>query len=271
MTRLRYDAVDHFLSAAHRLHANTQPHIPHPNPDTAPPTMAQHESHVEKSHLPHEVSSGPFKLRRHLPSPSFPLSRGTLDSARVRRARRVSRAHNPVDDRFLTRWIRVARRIPSSSLADTRARRRPEREAATTLTRQPRFFVQQQVHHDYTWLVENTAKSHTLKEIIKHFKCTEQGAKNAMSRRGISECKDWIHDKNAGWKTRDAANQVKITKEFPVSGIVGKRVFDDGNVQYKVLWKGHGDEQTTWEPVSHLHHCQQAVTEYEKEHQECCC
>ena len=66
MTRLRYDAVDHFLSAAHRLHANTQPHIPHPNPDTAPTTMAQHESHVEKSHLPHEVSSGPFKLRRHL-------------------------------------------------------------------------------------------------------------------------------------------------------------------------------------------------------------
>ena len=46
------------------------------------------------------------------------------------------------------------------------------------------------MHHDYTWLVENTAKSHTLKEIIKHFKCTEQGAKKAMSRRGISECKD---------------------------------------------------------------------------------
>ena len=66
MTRLCYDAVDHFLSAAHRLHANTQPHIPHPNPDTAPTTMAQHESHEEKSHLPHEVSSGPFKLRRHL-------------------------------------------------------------------------------------------------------------------------------------------------------------------------------------------------------------
>lgn len=126
-----------------------------------------------------------------------------------------------------------------------------------------------QVHHDYTWLVESTAKSHTLKEIIRHFKCTEQGAKNAMSRRGITECKDWIHDKNAGWKTREAANQVKITKEYPVSAIVGKRVFDDGAVQYKVLWQGHGDEQTTWEPVSHLHHCQHAVAEYEKEHQAC--
>ena len=117
--------------------------------------------------------------------------------------------------------------------------------------------------------MESTAKSHTLKEIIRHFKCTEQGAKNAMSRRGITECKDWIHDKNAGWKTHEAANQVKITKEYPVSAIVGKRVFDDGAVQYKVLWQGHGDEQTTWEPVSHLHHCQQAVAEYEKEHQAC--
>ena len=72
MTRLRYDAVDHFLSAAHRLHANTQPHIPNPNPDTAPPTMAQHESHVEKSHLPHEVSSGPFKRAATFQALPFP-------------------------------------------------------------------------------------------------------------------------------------------------------------------------------------------------------
>ena len=33
------------------------------------------------------------------------------------------------------------------------------------------------------------------------FKCTEQGAKSAMSRRGITECLDWVHEGNA-WKAK---------------------------------------------------------------------
>ena len=39
------------------------------------------------------------------------------------------------------------------------------------------------------WLTKATAKSHTLREIVKQFNCSEQGAKNALTRRGITECK----------------------------------------------------------------------------------
>jgi hypothetical protein len=39
------------------------------------------------------------------------------------------------------------------------------------------------------WLTKQTAKSHTLREIVMQFKCSEQGAKNALTRRGITECK----------------------------------------------------------------------------------
>ena len=39
------------------------------------------------------------------------------------------------------------------------------------------------------WLTKQTAKTHTLREIVKQFNCTEQGAKNALTRRGMTECK----------------------------------------------------------------------------------
>ena len=143
MTRLCYDAVDHFLSAAHRLHANTQPHIPHPNPDTAPTTMAQHESHVEKSHMPHEVSA---VTARRLSKPfegSLPLSRNPRARQRYD-ARRVSGAHAPVEDRIFARRICVDRRRPSSWLAPASARRRPgkrshDSDSATPLRNTDRF------------------------------------------------------------------------------------------------------------------------------------
>ena len=39
------------------------------------------------------------------------------------------------------------------------------------------------------WLTKETAATHTLTEIVQQCHCTEQGAKNMMSRRGIAECK----------------------------------------------------------------------------------
>ena len=39
------------------------------------------------------------------------------------------------------------------------------------------------------WLTKETAASHALKEIVKQFNCSEQGAKSALTRRGIAECK----------------------------------------------------------------------------------
>ena len=119
------------------------------------------------------------------------------------------------------------------------------------------------------WLTQQTAKSHTLKEIVKQFQCTEQGAKNALTRRGISECKDWLHEGNQ-WKPKAEAPKRKAPpKEHEVEAVVGKRVFEGGGVQYKIKWKGLDDDHATWEPSAHLQHAQQAVAEYEATHKEC--
>jgi hypothetical protein len=32
-----------------------------------------------------------------------------------------------------------------------------------------------------------------------------------------------------------------------------------------VLWKGYPREQATWEPITNLEHCKQAITEFENE------
>ena len=75
MTRLLYNSADHLLSARHRQYAEplpTNPQTQHIHPHDA---MAQHESHVEKSHMPHEVSA---VTARRLSKPfegSLPLSR----------------------------------------------------------------------------------------------------------------------------------------------------------------------------------------------------
>lgn len=103
---------------------------------------------------------------------------------------------------------------------------------------------------------------------MNQFKCTEQGAKNAMSRRGITECLDWVHEGNA-WKAKTKAATKKAAREHEVEAVVGKRVFDNGAVQYKIKWKDFDDDHATWEPTTHLQHAQQAVAEYEEAHREC--
>jgi hypothetical protein len=83
------------------------------------------------------------------------------------------------------------------------------------------------------WLSAETARSHALHEICKQFNCTEQGAKNAMSRREIPECKDWHHH-NGTWKQKETpGGSVKMPAGHPISKIVGKRSFPDGTIQYK--------------------------------------
>ena len=44
-----------------------------------------------------------------------------------------------------------------------------------------------------------------LAKIVKHFHSTEQGAKAALTRKGISETKDMIHDSKKGWMEKGAA------------------------------------------------------------------
>ena len=101
---------------------------------------------------------------------------------------------------------------------------------------------------------------------MTQFKCTEQGAKSAMSRRGITECLDWVHEGNVEGQDQvcDEGSQGARGR-----GCRGKRVFESGAVQYKIKWKEFDDEHATWEPTTHLQHAQQAVAEYEDAHREC--
>ena len=144
MTRLLYNSADHLLSARHRQYAEPNPPDPQaPKPHHPDDAMAQHESHVEKSHMPHEVSA---VTARRLSKPfegSLPLSRNPRARQRYD-ARRVSGAHAPVEDRIFARRICVDRRRPSSWLAPASARRRPgkrshDSDSATPLRNTDRF------------------------------------------------------------------------------------------------------------------------------------
>ena len=124
------------------------------------------------------------------------------------------------------------------------------------------------LHHDYTWLTKESAKSHTMLEICRHFKCTEQGAKAAMHRRGITHCKDAEFRGNAWHTTVTASRKSASTREgeFEVDSIVGKRSLQNGKTEYLVQWKGLGDEQCTWEPAENMTHCKASMNKYEQEH-----
>lgn len=130
---------------------------------------------------------------------------------------------------------------------------------------------QEPLNHDLTfppllrsWLTAKTAANHTLHEICKTFGCTEQGAKNAMSRRSITHCADWTHKDGPTWEKKEVKK--RPAPEHPIDFLVGKRVFDDGVVQYKVKWSNLDEDQATWEPIPHLTHAKQAISEYEESH-----
>lgn len=119
--------------------------------------------------------------------------------------------------------------------------------------------------NDKRWLTAKTAANHTLHEICKTFNCTEMGAKQAMSRRNITHCADWTHKDGATWEKKEKKKR-PAEKEHPIDCLVGKRVFDDGVVQYKVKWSNLDDDHATWEPIPHLTHAKQAIEEYESTH-----
>ena len=57
-------------------------------------------------------------------------------------------------------------------------------------------------------------------------------------------------------------------REWAVDEIVGKRVLDDGDTEYKVKWSGTDSKgrrwKPSWEPESNLASCQDAVDDYER-------
>ena len=141
MTRLLYNSADHLLSARHRQYAEPRPPNPQaPKPHHPHDAMAQHESHVEKSHMPHEVSA---VTARRLSKPfegSLPLSPNPRERASAT-TRDEFRARTPPStiESSLVGFASIADALRPGSPPRARAVVR-EREA-TTLTRQPRFEI----------------------------------------------------------------------------------------------------------------------------------
>ena len=53
-------------------------------------------------------------------------------------------------------------------------------------------------------------------------------------------------------------------KIYEVEGIVNSNTDDNGNVLYRVRWKGFPPNKDTWEPESHLRFAPIALQEYKK-------
>ena len=51
-------------------------------------------------------------------------------------------------------------------------------------------------------------------------------------------------------------------QEDEVDRIVEHRRTEDGKVQFRVRWKGHGATEDTWEPYRNLQNCQEALEQY---------
>src|SRR5579859_5517856 len=57
--------------------------------------------------------------------------------------------------------------------------------------------------------------------------------------------------------------EVEGELEYEVKEIVDSKVVR-GKLQYHVEWVGYGPEERTWEPVEHVGHAAEAITEYHR-------
>ena len=221
MTRLLYNSADHLLSARHRQYAEPRPPNPQaPKPHHPHDAMAQHESHVEKSHMPHEVSA---VTARRLSKPfegSLPLSRNPRERASAT-TRDEFRARTPPSkiESSLVGFASIADALRPRSPPRARAVVR-EREA-TTLTRQPRFeiptgsprlHVARGIHRQEP----HPEGDHQALQVHR----TGRQERHVPPRHHRVQGLDPRQDR--GLEDPRSLNQVKITKEYPVSAIVGK-------------------------------------------------
>ncbi|CAL6348235.1 unnamed protein product [Bathycoccus prasinos] len=131
-------------------------------------------------------------------------------------------------------------------------------------------------HIDYSFLTKQTARSHTLHELCKALDASEAGVKNAMSRRKIEKCKDYVKKENGQWEhvpigpehhpKKKAKAEAKAEPE--VDTIIGIAYPEAGRKEYLVRWAGFKDTELTWEKPEDLSTdvAKKAIGEFETEH-----
>jgi len=126
------------------------------------------------------------------------------------------------------------------------------------------------------FLTKQTARSHTLHELCKALDASEAGVKNAMSRRKIEKCKDYVKKENGQWEhvpigpehhpKKKAKAEAKAEPE--VDTIIGIAYPEAGRKEYLVRWAGFKDTELTWEKPEDLSTdvAKKAIGEFETEH-----
>ena len=51
--------------------------------------------------------------------------------------------------------------------------------------------------------------------------------------------------------------------DYEVESVVGKRLGENGRPEYRIQWRGYGEEEQTWEPLSNLRNAEEEVAKYE--------
>ena len=125
-------------------------------------------------------------------------------------------------------------------------------------------------------MTKQTARSHTLHELWKALDASEAGVKNAMSRRKIEKCKDYVKKENGTWEhvpvgpehhpKKKAKAEAKTEPE--VDTIIGIAYPETGRKEYLVRWAGFKDTELTWEKPEDLSTdiAKKAIGEFEAEH-----
>jgi hypothetical protein len=124
-------------------------------------------------------------------------------------------------------------------------------------------------------LTKQTARSHSLAQLVKALDSTEAGVKNAMTRRKISKCKDYHKKEDGTWEEiPDAQHHPKKkaaaekAPEPEVDTIIGVAYPEPGRKEYLCRWTGFKDDHCTWEAPEALlsEVAQQKVIEWDSEH-----
>ena len=84
----------------------------------------------------------------------------------------------------------------------------------------------------------------------------------------VSKLKESLEDKNLHGPAQDPPPPEIINnqEEYEVETILDSRVSGRQGLQYLVKWKGYGNEENSWEPVTNLKHSKELIAEFHRLH-----